>query len=161
MMLTNRCCCNSPRDVVIDLHCGAHDSRDDRKHGKEPIPNWKTLDWITEATHLLATPSRPTSTGLQQQKIKWTPAPSGKIKVNVDASFVKENCTGAIGAIACNSDGSFLWAAGSWLPSVVGSALVGEAETVRVYWCSHASKQINDLGHCGDRVQAAREPMAI
>jgi hypothetical protein len=71
------------------------------------------MDWIMEQSHLLVTPSRPTSTGLQQQKIKWAPAPSGKIKLNALMHLLSRKIAQdrATGAIARNSGGSFLWVA--------------------------------------------------
>jgi hypothetical protein len=50
-----------------------------------------------------------------------------KIKVDVDAAFVKKNYAGATGAVAHNFDCSFMWVVCSCL-SNVGSTL--EAEPV-------------------------------
>jgi hypothetical protein len=49
----------------------------------------------------------------------------------VDVAFVKENYTGAIGVVACNSNCIFIWVVCSWLPNV-GSTLEAEAEAVRM-----------------------------
>jgi hypothetical protein len=68
---------------------------------------------------------------LTESSLVWKPAPLGKIKLNVDVAFVKENYTGAIGVVACNSNCIFIWVVCSWLPNV-GSTLEAEAEAVRM-----------------------------
>jgi ribonuclease HI len=60
----------------------------------------------------------------------WSPPPEDMVKINCDGGFRVQDMTGSTSAVIRQSDGSFVGAAASWLPSVA-SALVAEAEACR------------------------------
>jgi hypothetical protein len=104
-------------------------SRNDRKHGKSPIPLKLAIDWALDACfHLMNDGER----GDQRCSAdpEWKKPLPGYVKINTDGGFDAASMSGATGAVIRDGNGVFIKAMARKLPSIA-SALVAEAEAWR------------------------------
>jgi ribonuclease HI len=106
-------------------------SRNDRKHGKSPIPLKPAIDWALDACfHLMNVVQRGNQRCRTKLEGKWKKPPSGYVKINTDGGFEAESMSGATGVVIRDGNGVFIKAMARKLPSIA-SALVAEAEAWR------------------------------
>jgi ribonuclease HI len=121
------------RDWSIIL-CGMWslwNSRNDRKHGKSPIPMKLAIDWALDVCLQLTIDTDRHMQNQSPRVAEWWQKPGTEfVKINTDGAFQMESLSGAMGTVIRDVRGSYLKASARPIPSV-GSALMGEAEAWR------------------------------
>ena len=106
-------------------------ARNDRQHGKIPINVRAAINWAIDVCINLI-PVKENEEGVRRptRVQRWQRPARNALKVNIDGAFTAEAGSGAAGAVARDSEGSFLMASTRRLPGV-SSALAAEAEALR------------------------------
>jgi hypothetical protein len=103
-------------------------SRNDRKHGKSPIPVKLAIEWALDVCfHLILDTIRSIRSQASRTVVQWQKPEAGTVKINTDGSFQVESLVGATGAVIRDDNGAFLKAMVRQIPAD-GSLLMTEPQ---------------------------------
>ena len=135
-LLEDRTCDEKDRAIILCGMWSVWRSRNDRQHGKAPIDMHAAINWAIDVCFNLISVKENEEVGRRPTRDqRWQRPARNTLKVNVDGAFTAEERSGATGAVARDSDGSFLMATARRL-TAVSSALAAEAEALREGVCA-------------------------
>jgi hypothetical protein len=109
-------------DILDEKVCTEHDkclflcgmwslwnSRNDRKHGKSPIPVRQAIDWALDVCfHLVLDIDRKIQSQTSRSIVQWQKPEASVVKINTDGSFHDDTLSGATWTVIRDDQGIFL-----------------------------------------------------
>jgi hypothetical protein len=108
-ILDEKCCNEHDRCLILCGMWSLWSSRNDRKHGRSPIPVKLAIDWALDVCfHLILDTNRKIQTQPASTEVRWQKPEAGVVKININGSFQEETFVGATGAVIQDDNSAFL-----------------------------------------------------
>lgn len=118
-----------PSRTTTWLVCGAWslwNGRNNRRHGRKAWEPAAMARFISSVLEDLASLKQPGRISKPPRDVKWRPPETGWFKVNTDAGFVSDGCTGSAGVVIRDYQGAVCAGAARWFDDI-SDALTAEA----------------------------------